>query len=388
LLVIVGPAAGAALGWAGAGTPPAPAVGSVTVQSGDSLWAIAQRYGTTVKALAAANGLTSNRLRPGSTLTLPTGSDASPDTYIVQPGDTLYGIALAFNLSVEDLIAYNHLSGSVIHAGQTLALRPGKATPPTLKVTVRAGDSLWSIAQRHGVSVAALASANGIDSGALLHPHESLTVPGQYAATANADVGGPVPPTVSVAKGDSLWSIAHAYGTTVSALMSANGLTSPELFPGQRLTVIPPDQLGRAVPRAPKLKVRPVAVMRWPLRGRITSYFGYRILSGYGADFHTGIDIAGQVGEPIHAALGGTVELAGWNGDYGLCVIIRNGNADYFYGHASALLVHRGEVVTQGQTIARVGSTGFATGPHLHFEVRVHGHPIDPLPYLDPRAGR
>ncbi len=379
----------AGMALAQSGTPSAaPANGTVTVQPGDSLWSIARRYGTTVKALVAANQLAGDRLQSGATLRLPNGSDDTPTSYVVQPGDTLYGIALAFRLSVEDLIAYNDLGGSVIHPGQRLTLRPGKTAPPLLEVTVQPGDSLWGIAQRHGVSVEALAAANGIAAGAVLHPGDTLAVPGQYAATASSDVGGPVPSAVTVTKGESLWSIAHAYGTTISALMSANGLSSAELVPGQTLIVIPPEQLGRAVPPAAQPRPEPLAAMRWPLRGRITSYYGFRILQGYGADFHTGIDIAGNTGDPILAAIGGTVELAGWNGDYGLCVIVRNGDAEYYYGHASVLLVKRGESVKQGQPIARVGSTGFATGPHLHFEIRVHGQPVDPLPYLDPRAGR
>lgn len=377
----------AGAGYAHAGASPTPAVGSVTVQPGDSLWAIAQRYDTTVAALQEANHLTSDALRPGTTLRLPAGSNASPNVYVVQPGDSLYDIALAFHLSVDDLIAYNQLSGSVIRPGQTLALRPGPLTPSALRFTVRPGDTLWGIAQLYGVSVATLASANGIATQALLHPGESLRVPGRYAGVAR-DVGGVAPPTVTVTKGDSLWSIAHAYGTTIAALMSANGLSTTELFPGQVLTVILPGQLGRALPPSAQPQPGSLNAMIWPIHGRITSYFGFRLLRVAGSNFHTGIDIAGHVGEPIHAAIGGTVALAGWNGGYGLCVIIRDGDIDYYYGHASALLVKRGEAVRAGQVIARVGSTGYSTGPHLHFEVRVNNQPVDPLPYLDPAAGR
>ena len=377
----------AGLSYAQSGSSATPSSATVTVQPGDSLWSIAQRYGTTVAAIKAANHLSSDRLQPGTALELPAGSNAAPGTYVVQPGDSLYSIALAFHLNVEDLIAYNHLSGSVIRPGETLALHPSKTTPPHLRITVRSGDSLWALAQRYGTTVATLASANGITANTTLQPGESLTVPGQYA-TSTADQGGAAPPTVTVSKGESLWTIAHAHGTTVAALMSANDLTSTELFPGESLTIVLPGQLGRATPRVTQPQPNDMKAMLWPIHGRITSYFGYRLLRVAGSNFHTGIDIAGHIGEPIHAAVGGSVALAGWNGGYGLCVIIRNGDTDYYYGHASRLLVRPGEIVRAGQLIALVGSTGDSTGPHVHFEIRVHGLPIDPLPYLNPRAGR
>ena len=285
------------------GSAAASSSATVTVQPGDSLWSIAQRYGTTVGALKAANHLTGDSLQPGTELGLPAGSDATPGTYVVQPGDSLYSIALAFHLSVEDLIAYNDLSGSVIRPGQTLVLHPSKSTPPTLRITVRPGDSLWALAQRYGTTVATLASANGIAANATLQPGEALTVPGQYA-TATADQGGAAPPSVTVTKGESLWSIAHAHGTTVAALMSANDLSSTELFPGESLTIVLPGQLGRAVPQATQPQPNDMKAMLWPIRGRITSYFGYRLLRVAGSNFHTGIDIAGHIGESMGRHLG------------------------------------------------------------------------------------
>ncbi|MEJ2668070.1 MAG: LysM peptidoglycan-binding domain-containing protein [Deinococcales bacterium] len=359
---------------------------SVTVQPGDTLWGIAQRYGTTIDALRKANAITGSDLMPGTTLQLPQGGNANPDVYVVQPGDTLYNIALAFNLSVDDLIAYNDLNGSVIHPGQTLKLKPSSPAPAPLVVTVQPGDSLWGLAQSHQVSVAALMSANHLAQGAILHPGQSLTVPGRYAAP-TTDTGGPVPPTVTVTKGDSLWSIAHSHDTTIAALMSANDLPNTELFPGQTLRIVPPGQLGpaRAAVLAPN---PPPGTMHWPIHGPITSHFGYRQLRVDGSNFHTGIDIAANSGTPIHAAVGGRVTLAGWNGGYGLCVIITNGNTSYYYGHASVLLVTAGQVVQAGQLIARVGDTGHSTGPHLHFEIRVDNEPVDPLPLLQTQASR
>ncbi|MCC6443003.1 MAG: peptidoglycan DD-metalloendopeptidase family protein [Armatimonadetes bacterium] len=118
-----------------------------------------------------------------------------------------------------------------------------------------------------------------------------------------------------------------------------------------------------------------------PVNGRITSGFGYRqhpILKRY--KLHTGTDLAAPSGTPIRAAAGGVVIHAGWWGAYGNCVIIdHGGGVSTLYGHCSSLSVSNGQSVKQGQTIGRVGSTGFSTGPHLHFEVRQNGVPRNPL---------
>jgi murein DD-endopeptidase MepM/ murein hydrolase activator NlpD len=360
---------------------------TITVQPGDTLWGLAQRYSTTVDALRQANSLVGSALQPGATLQLPQNGNATPDAYVVQPGDTLYDIALAFHLSVDDLIAYNDLGGSTIKPGQTLKLQPSTPAPAPLVITVQPGDTLWNLAQSYQVTVSALASANKLGSADVIHPGDSLTVPGRYAGP-STDTGGPVPPTVTVNKGDSLWSIAHRYSTTVAALMSANDLPSTNLFAGQTLRIVPAGELGAARSSSAAPTPAPAAGMMWPIHGPITSHFGYRQLRIDGSNFHTGLDIAGNSGEPIHAAVGGTVVLSGWNGGYGLCVIIKSGNTAYYYGHASVLLVHQGQQVQEGQVIARVGTTGHSTGPHLHFEIRVDNEPVDPLPLLQTQASR
>ena len=89
------------------------------------------------------------------------------------------------------------------------------------------------------------------------------------------------------------------------------------------------------------------------------------------------------MGAPIVAAEAGIVTFAGWNGGYGNCIIIDHGGGRAtLYGHASQLLVSRGQSVTRGQLIARVGSTGVSTGPHLHFEVLHNGTPVNPVPFI------
>lgn len=118
-----------------------------------------------------------------------------------------------------------------------------------------------------------------------------------------------------------------------------------------------------------------------PVNGRVTSDFGWRfhpILGG--TRMHTGVDIAAPHGTTIRAAAGGEVMYTGWRGAFGNTVIIDHGGDLYtIYGHCSGFLVRAGATVKQGQPIARVGSTGLSTGPHVHFEVQKNGAPIDPF---------
>lgn len=124
--------------------------------------------------------------------------------------------------------------------------------------------------------------------------------------------------------------------------------------------------------------------LMWPLRGRLSSAFGYRTHPIHRKRLnHTGIDISRPSGTPIAAADGGRVIMAGWYGGYGKCVIINHGKGyATLYGHLSRIYVSRGSAVAKGQSVGAVGSTGYSTGAHLHFEVRVNGRPVNPLRHL------
>jgi murein DD-endopeptidase MepM/ murein hydrolase activator NlpD len=121
-----------------------------------------------------------------------------------------------------------------------------------------------------------------------------------------------------------------------------------------------------------------------PLKGKISSGFGMRRHPVYGdVRMHTGTDIDGRTGDPVIAAKEGRVILASVFGGYGNCVIIQNGTGvSTLYGHLSSIDVSVGNTVNKGEFIGRVGSTGVATGPHLHFEVRINGEPKDPMLFL------
>lgn len=120
----------------------------------------------------------------------------------------------------------------------------------------------------------------------------------------------------------------------------------------------------------------------------ITSGYGWRIHPITGnRKFHSGIDFGAKQGTPIYAFKSGKVDFAGRKGGYGKAVIINHGEGkSTLYGHASEIVVKKGERVVSGQIIAEIGSTGMSTGPHLHFEVRVNNKPVNPNPYLQSGA--
>ncbi|HWR42464.1 murein hydrolase activator EnvC family protein [Sporomusa sp.] len=124
--------------------------------------------------------------------------------------------------------------------------------------------------------------------------------------------------------------------------------------------------------------------LMWPASGPITSPFGWRTHPIFGTQrFHSGIDIGADYGDSILAADSGTVIFSGWMGGYGKAVIIDHGGGiSTLYAHNSELLVEEGARVQKGQLISRCGSTGYSTGPHLHFEVRENGSPVSPMGYL------
>ncbi len=139
----------------------------------------------------------------------------------------------------------------------------------------------------------------------------------------------------------------------------------------------------QAVPQAPS-GIISEGGWTWPTSGGVASGFGQRLhpILGY-YRMHTGMDIGGAHGQPIWAAHEGVVSLVGWNGGYGNTVVIGHGDSvTTLYAHMSGFAVGTGEYVTAGQVIGYVGSTGLSTGPHLHFEVRINGSPVNPRPYL------
>jgi murein DD-endopeptidase MepM/ murein hydrolase activator NlpD len=121
--------------------------------------------------------------------------------------------------------------------------------------------------------------------------------------------------------------------------------------------------------------------------GGIASGFGWR--SSPWPEFHKGVDLEADYGETVRASANGTVAFAGWDGGFGNKVDIDHGNGLHtWYAHLSRITVHEGQTVRKGEPIAKVGSTGEATGPHLHYQVMRDGNPIDPRPFLDGQGAK
>ena len=198
-----------------------------------------------------------------------------------------------------------------------------------------------------------------------------------------------------VQKGQTLYAIAKAYGLSAKELQSINGIQDPsELDVGHHLWIPDADRVVYVAPtvskkkksvakgkRVPKRKTAAAKrKLMWPVKGGVlTSRFGTR----KGKNHH-GIDIGARRGTPIRAANEGKVEFSGWGPTgYGLMIIIKHpGNLTTVYAHNSRNLVKKGSKVKRGQMIARVGKTGRATGPHVHFEVRNDTHAKNPLLYV------
>lgn len=140
-------------------------------------------------------------------------------------------------------------------------------------------------------------------------------------------------------------------------------------------------RLYRRYPKQWQVNVRPSL---WPVDGRLLSPFGGRSdpFSGEGA-IHTGVDLMAATGTPVRVTADGIVAFADWSGRYGKLVMVEHGNGmQTYYAHLSEFDVIPGQEIRRGETVGRSGGTGHATGPHLHYEVRLGGTPVNPYPYL------
>ncbi len=195
-----------------------------TVKSGDSLWSISRKFGVTVNELKKVNNLSSNLLSIGQNLIIPgKKNNTSSNEYVVKKGDTLYGIANKYNVSIDNLKSYNNLSTDSLSIGQIIKIPDNKVN--SNEYVVKSGDSLYSISRKYGVSVDELMSVNNLKS-TVLSVGQVLKIPNSNEVT-NV--------IYTVKKGDSLWSIAKNNKTTVDAIVKLNNLSNANLSIGQKL---------------------------------------------------------------------------------------------------------------------------------------------------------
>lgn len=202
------------------------------VKRGDSLYSIARMYNTTVAELRLLNDLTSDILSIGQILFLPTTSqdnnDLNTSTYTVTLGDNLYSIADKFNVSVVDLINLNNLSSTVLVPGQVLNIPNGNTINTTY--IVKKGDTLYGIASSYGVTVDDIKILNNLDSNDI-YINQELLIPSDKTITeTNYEV-------YTVQSGDTLYKIANTYGVTVNDIINVNNLNNTNLSIGQRLQI-------------------------------------------------------------------------------------------------------------------------------------------------------
>ncbi len=245
--------------------------------------------------------------------------------HIVKPGDSVSTIAAEYEISVNTILWENNLSAySLIRPGQKFTILP--TTGITHKVVK--GDNLSKISKKYGIEEAKITEANKITDNSKLAVGEKLIIPGGRKASYSARTSSRY--------------------TGISAIVDM---------------VRPPG----ATPSSNK--------MNWPTVGyRITQYYSWR---------HRGVDIANKKGTAVYAADAGTVESTGWTSGYGNTVIINHGGGKKTrYAHLSKFYVKKGQKVGKGDSIAAMGSTGWSTGSHLHFEIVINGRKYNPLNYI------
>jgi murein DD-endopeptidase MepM/ murein hydrolase activator NlpD len=241
--------------------------------------------------------------------------------------------------------------------------------PMTLSVAnykVVKNDTLDSIARRYGLRLDTLISVNRLSDARRITAGTTLKIP---------NIDGVA---YTIRKGENLSSIASAQGVSVLDLIDANDLSSQTIVPGQSL-FIPGARLASY-----DLKKALGTLVIWPINGPISSSFGYRASPFTGVrQFHNGLDIVGRENTPIKAAMDGKVAETGYSAVFGNFVILTHPEGyQTLYAHLNKINVKQGTSITQGSSIGLLGSTGYSTGPHVHFGVFKRGVAIDPLKLL------
>jgi lipoprotein NlpD len=263
--------------------------------------------------------------------------------------------------TVSRLTLLGALCGALLATGCAHRARHARRAPepqaqPGAFHTVQHGETLYRIARAYDVPLESIARENGLEDPARLEPGARLFIPGAARAleVAPAEPPAAARDEATSERGEAALPAARARGGNSRAVRAQQSAASRRQKPEQR------------------------ANLEWPVEGVLFSPFGARA-----RDQHDGIDLAAPEGTPVRASLPGTVLFAGQQRGYGNLILVgHDGDVVTVYAHNRENLVRAGDRVAQGAVIARVGRSGNATGPHLHFEVRVAARPQDPMHFL------
>lgn len=257
---------------------------------------------------------------------------------------------------------------------------------------VKKNDSIWKIAKKFNTESSVIISLNSLSPKGNIRETEILLVPSRTGVS------------YKIRRGDTLSSIAEKYNADIEKIAEHNNIDGKKIIAGRSIFIPDASERMRSEPLKEQKKVsdktRYIAskkddagtgakvkeekngklLLAWPLRGPITSGFGYRTHPFSGQKkFHCGLDIGAEIGTTVRAAGSGKVIFSGWKGPYGNLIVIQHSN-NYItvYAHNSKLLVENGEAIKKGQKVALSGKTGAVTGSHLHFEIRKGIVPLNP----------
>ncbi len=286
------------------------------------------------------------------------------------------------NLNTEDDLAILNQGGTALQKPEMVStdkiIRPRENT---ISYTVADGDTISTIAQKFALSVNTILWENNLTAYSIIRPGDKLDI---------LPLSGV---SHKVARGDTLSVIANKYGVSQDEIVKTNKLAGGTLQAGQKLIIPGGRRIEAVAYRQPSYSgisvlkdlgkiikpgnSKPISgnKMNWPTAGyRITQYYSWR---------HTAVDIANKIGTPIYAADAGTIEFIGWGTGYGNQIVIDHGGGKKTrYAHLSKFFTKKGQQVSKGETIGAMGSTGWSTGSHLHFEIIINGTKYNPLNYI------
>jgi len=304
-----------------------------------------------------------------------------PDRIQLARGDTLYGIARRYGLPVRSIIDANNLTPPYgLNAGMMLTL------PQVRQQIVQPGETLERVAQANGVDVSSLARTNRMSPPYTIRVGQALILPASAVSLASSRGDGAI--AASPLLSAPAQKMAATTGTAAPLRIESDEVPPPDK-PVQMAAATPipsapdaqdPSPVRAAASPLVPAPAPPAARFVWPVEGRVITSYGTEA----GGVHNDGINIAAPVGTPVVAAAAGTVAYVGNElRGYGNLVLLKHqGGYLTAYAHNSTVLVHKGDRVTRGQTIARVGATGAVKEPQLHFEIRNGRNPVNPATLL------